>query len=378
VYFENLVLWASRCALLERDAAFAALDYSPAGINPGDCAIDYQEISAMADTWLSRDLLIQTKNPGDANLVVYYPLNENDSNRVFSHPVSPDVCDTKWTGTFWNGGVSPPGVYGTAWSAPGVSGIGGASCVYMSGEQSARIQCGATHGDLALGIGSGKVVPTEVNAITLSIWVKWLGNRYWDPSGYLQTKCQGLLGKRGPWDDMNVIWMLELDTNGTGRSIQFRHFAGGNSYGTTLPDVAAAGNLMNAFIGEWVHANAHARIYLNGDQVGDGPWRFSYGTDANIYLSIGNTMDETGWNGGAASPESYWGYLDEVRIYNRALDQNEIAYLADTTPADGNLWVPIPSAAEVYELEPEGQRAVNFRDLAKVGDQWLDEQMYPR
>jgi hypothetical protein len=395
VYFENLVLWASRCALLERDAAFAELDYSPAGINPGDCVIDYQEIATMADTWLSRDAFVKTKDPNlTGGLVVYYPFNENDGNRAFSHPVSLDVCDTKWTATFWNSGSNPPGVLGTTWvSTSGISGIGGASHVYMSGVQGSRILGGGTVDGNRLGIGPGApyTYADDTNAITLSIWVKWLGNRTWDPTGYLQTKCQGLLGKRGGWDDASVIWMLELDTNGTNRSIGLRHYAAGGQINNTLPDAFADNGAMNPYLGRWVHvaasfphtvagdANAHARLYINGGLApgGDDPWRFSAGIDNDIGLSIGETQDQNAW---INCPESYWGYLDEVRIYKRALEANEIAYLADVTPEDGNLWIPVPSSAEVYEGEPEGSRAVNFRDLAKVGDanNWLKEEMYPR
>jgi hypothetical protein len=62
-------------------------------------------------------------------------------------------------------------------------------------------------------------------------------------------------------------------------------------------------------------------------------------------LSVGETQDQNAW---VNSPESFWGYLDEARIYNRVLEANEIAYLADTTPEDGLLWIPIPSLAELY------------------------------
>jgi hypothetical protein len=143
---------------------------------------------------------------------------------------------------------------------------------------------------------------------------------------------------------------------------------------------------MDTFIGKWAHVavtvnGTLARFYLNGGEVAHGVWGneyvgygFSHGNDATIFLTIGNTTDEVGWLDG---PSSFYGYLDEVRIYNRALEPSEIAYLADTTPEDGLLWVPIASLAEVYEEEPEGEKVVNFRDFAMVADRWLEEEMFP-
>jgi hypothetical protein len=86
-------------------------------------------------------------------------------------------------------------------------------------------------------------------------------------------------------------------------------------------------------------------------------------------------MDQNAWGGNC--PESFYGYIDEVRIYNRALEPNEIAYLADTTPEDGYLQIPPPSAAEVYKKEPVGQQIVNFKDFALVANKWLAEELYP-
>jgi hypothetical protein len=139
------------------------------------------------------------------------------------------------------------------------------------------------------------------------------------------------------------------------------------------------GQVLGPLFGQWIHIAATydgttARDYLNGRQVNSGEFHFSHGDDPNILLSIGNTMDQNAWPG---SPEGFYGYIDEVRIYNRALEPNEIAYLADPTPEDGVLQIPIPSAAEIYSEEPEGQRAVNFRDFAMLANLWLEEDMYP-
>jgi hypothetical protein len=391
VFFDDIRVYTTRCALVERSGNFAKLDYAPSAILSGDCVIDYKEIDAMADVWLDRDQVIQTKKPSDTNLVVYYPMNEGDGNKVYSyrdsnHCTTSDPCDANWTGTFWNNAMAVPGYYGTTWSTPGAP-TGGTGCVYLDGSQGARIQCGdpnsrnpGGYGHLHLGIGP---TPPDINAITLSIWAKWLGLRTWDP--YLMSKGQGLLGKRGGYSENEMIWTL-WESEGSPGAFGLGHYASGD---TATPDLISAAGILNPFIGQWVHlaatfphkaadpcdANSHARLYLNGGQVADGPWRFSHGYDPNIYLTIGQTSDQNAW---PDSPATWYGYLDEVRIYNRVLEPNEIAYLADTSPADGNLWVPIPSLVEVYSSEPNNSKVINYKDFALVVNQWLKEELFPR
>ena len=69
--------------------------------------------------------------------------------------------------------------------------------------------------------------------------------------------------------------------------------------------------------------------------------------------------------------------LDEVRIYDRSLSPTEIAYLADESPADGELYAPVSSVANISDTEEPLSRAVNFDDFALLADQWLKEQLWP-
>ncbi|MDD5063129.1 MAG: LamG domain-containing protein, partial [Phycisphaerae bacterium] len=392
VYFEDIQIYATRCALVERDADFVPFDYAPSGVPAGDCVIDYLEIEAMADAWLNRDALIKTRNPSlNGGPVVYYPLNEGDGNRVYTDP-----CDSRWKGTFWNSATTPPSDFGTTWATPGYDGNALNPCIYVAGLQGSRVQCGTTYRELNLGpgnLGIGVQRPTDVNAITVSVWARWLGPRLWDD--YLRSKGQGLLGKRGGYGENAMIWTFWISQDpGVEGALGLGHYASGD---TATPDLVTNGGLLNSFIGQWVHlaasfphpptatdANSQAKLYLNGGQVDSGPWRFSHGYDPNIFLTIGQTSDQNGWSN---SPASFYGYIDEVRIYNRCLEPNEVAYLADLTPEDGSLWVPIPSLAEIYDAnetppyigeQAKGQRRINFKDFALLVDKWLTEQMYPR
>ncbi len=73
----------------------------------------------------------------------------------------------------------------------------------------------------------------------------------------------------------------------------------------------------------------------------------------------------------------YEGAIDNVRIYSRLLSSAEIAYLADTTQGDGQLYVPVPSAAELYSSEPVGSRKIDFKDYAELVSAWLEQSVWP-
>jgi hypothetical protein len=358
VYFDDIRLYATRCILSERDPDFAPVDFAPLDANGypiGDCIVDYKELLIMADTWLVGDEVFPTKNPNDVNLVLYYPMNEGYGNKIY-----PDPCDPNWIGTLY-GGVS--------WAPPGAQSIGSPYCLYFDGDYGGKVQCG-TYGKAGLGIGP---TPPDINAMTLSLWTKWMGPRYWD--SYLLGKSQGLLGKRGGWSDTTMVWMFEVGP-GYYPELALRYYGEPPIY---FPVYSPPG-ILNPYIGSWVHIAATfdgntAKIYINNSEVASGKWRFSHGPDPNIFLTIGCTMDINAWPN--SCPESFYGYIDEVRIYDRALEPNEILYLADTTPEDGYFQIPVPSAAEIYAKEPLGEQLVNFKDFALVANKWLEEDMFP-
>jgi hypothetical protein len=174
-----------------------------------------------------------------------------------------------------------------------------------------------------------------------------------------------------------MMFLFEMDTPDSADlrgTFSLRHFTGG---GATNTDVWSPTGMMDTYIGRWAHLAATfdgttGRLYLNGREVASGPFAFASGTGAGI--AIGNNNSAAGWPN---CPGSFNGDLDEARIYNRALSPAEIAYLADVTPNDGRLYVPVQSWAELYNAEPEGSQRVNFMDFAVLTTRWLEEQLWP-
>lgn len=71
------------------------------------------------------------------------------------------------------------------------------------------------------------------------------------------------------------------------------------------------------------------------------------------------------------------GVIDDVRIYNQALSEAEIAYLADVSPGDGKLHIPVQSPAELYSAEPQGSQKVDLNDFTMLAQGWLEQILWP-
>jgi hypothetical protein len=134
---------------------------------------------------------------------------------------------------------------------------------------------------------------------------------------------------------------------------------------------------------------------INGTiNVNDGEWHHAAGIydGATAWLYVDGKLDDTMATTGLIDKNTQkvyiganseqtarlWkGAIDEVRIYNRALTEAEVRYLADQTPGDGKLYVPLTSPAELYSAEPANQKSVNLKDFAKLAGQWLTVQLWP-
>jgi hypothetical protein len=261
LYFDDVRIYTDRCLLSARGADIASVDFSPAGVVPGDCVVDELEISTCADGWLARELVVVTKNPGDANLVLYYPLDEGDGNTVTPTAGNGGRAGSldPWDGTTYNtatqGGASNTATLLSTDHAPL---IGGTGCIYFPGTSGTKLQCG-TYGQAGLGISNRSDIG-DVNSMTVSCWTKWLGHRTFD--NYLNTKSQGVVGKRGGWSDSTLMWMYEADTGGGGGGIGLRHY---NTGAADYADVYSPANRMLTYVNRWVHV----AVTLNG-HVADG------------------------------------------------------------------------------------------------------------
>jgi hypothetical protein len=135
--------------------------------------------------------------------------------------------------------------------------------------------------------------------------------------------------------------------------------------------------------GKWHHVagvfnNGTMVIYIDGNPLKPYFLGTTFGSGTLRYGFVGSGSEAsypppTGRANGAYIDAD----LDEVYIYHRALSEAEIRYLADDTPGDGELHVPVPSVANISNEEPPLARSVNFKDFALLADGWLEVQLWP-
>jgi hypothetical protein len=135
---------------------------------------------------------------------------------------------------------------------------------------------------------------------------------------------------------------------------------------------------LQEFGGRWNHfalvvdsVNDSVRCYLGGFILADiNNWTGSMWAAPSTF-TIASRSPVTG---GGSYPWGFWpGKLDDFRIYNYALDVNEIAYIA--TDGTGHYYEPLYAPAT--DLVPSGASRVNFRDYAVLADQWMLQVLWP-
>ena len=405
MYFDDIRFYTKRCVKVKRSAALAEADFAP--VSNEDCIVDEEEVRIIGRDWLLADYKTDTCVPDLNGLVLYANFDEfNDINGIpmvqwekhYALETGPN--DPCYDGVMATRNLAPSPHPNSVWlllspidscdvmttegpviiASPGVGEVidnmPDGKCVHFQtdeGNPGERVTCGMfpVVGDFLPGTGTygGGTSYQGKGKLTLAIWARWEGAK-------IRPKCQGLISKRTAWEDDGLIWMFEVDTiPGPRGSFSLRQ-----RYGNYC--LYSAAGILDLFIGQWVHLAAVADItndsneailYLNGAEVQRGPFYFSGGDPNGIAMTIGNDGDYQSFWG----VENWKGDLDEAYVFSRALEPNEIAYLADKTPLDGQLAVPVPSAANLINPEPQGQRYVNFRDYAVMANQWLIKEYWP-
>jgi hypothetical protein len=227
-----------------------------------------------------------TANSAFGDLVAYYPMNEG-TGRI--------IKDLSGFGHDGEAQADP------AW-VDGQSGYG--TAIYFDGTDPAPawINCGTWN-------------PSEVTGeLSVACWIKWDG---------INGNWQGIIGKRDGWDapvgsSAPTMWYLEVSMNG---DMKF------SSRGESIVDVQFDQIPPE---GEWCHLavsfdGINISQYVDGEEaesyilvggVRDDAAHFIFGpqTDATITIGCDNL-------GGA---NAFFGTIDEVRLYDTALPEEDI------------------------------------------------------
>jgi len=315
VYFDDIRLYPSRC-VKAYDYEFGRLT----GDITGDCIVDTDDLEDMQDDWLAYDY-------NAVGLIARYSFEDAiDGNTV---------ADTSGYGTPADGNiidgavlVDDPGDANKPASRVLLSGPG-----YVDCGNAPKFDVAATRGP---GHGGGEV--------TVSSWFKV--DMFTDEEASIVTKGDG-------------VWMMQK--NGDGPWMQF------NSDGRVADEDVRVDD------GKWhyvagVQDQDNTYLYLDGVLV-----EFDEGGDGDLE----NNEEPVLIGANSESPGRRWpGYIDEVRIYNRALSPAEILVdMSGAIPPEANY--PVASDAELYTKEPLGSRVVNFKDFAILANDWLSDTFWP-
>ncbi len=172
--------------------------------------------------------------------------------------------------------------------------------------------------------------------MSLAVWVYWEGtSQYpnilsggtWSPGGFLifvsNRTCSFRMGRPGQ-----------------------RHGVAGEAW-----TEASAPLLSELPMKKWVHLAAvfkrpQITTYVNGKKVGSARWDYPVGQSGDIQLGR--------WSGST----SHAGLIDEVRIYRRSLDAEEVAALAD------------PAGRESADYKDLGPAKADAKELARFETRW--------
>jgi len=187
-----------------------------------------------------------------------------------------------------------------------------------------------------------------------------------------------ILTKADEWGENDHWWMLSSISEGGEIRLRFRLKTNDGQNTTTL--IASSGVLE---IGEWQHAAAiwdgtTMRLYLNGEEVGSvAKGGDAVATDAAIKASIGSQPSDAYDTDISHINKFFNGFLDDVRLYNEALAQEEIQILMESTggfpfaygptPADGSLhpetWANIAWSSGDFAVSHDVYIGDNFDDV---------------
>lgn len=187
------------------------------------------------------------------------------------------------------------------------------------------------------------------NQFTVSLWAKWAGQT--TPATY-----QGLIAKRNGWAGDQMMWQVEVSQ--TSNNMGFK----------TAPSASVFSRPLT--VGEWelvtvTFDGSRATIYHNGLVAGAGGFTPGTKTDATIVIGASELSE-------GVFEQYFNGVLDDIRIYNYAMSNTEIADLYHAVTGES---VCILGYATEYDYDDNC--LVNLADLAVFVSAWLDCGLYP-
>jgi hypothetical protein len=298
----------------------------------GDCFVNLDDLEILATDWLQTDFNVDINEP-NGELIWY--MFDHDSTKNTAVDSSEDPYD---------GYVSD-----AVWTTEGR--IDGA--LIFDRDQDSYVDV------------PPEALSSVTTRITIALWQ--FGNPDKQPMNdnlfegtrdYSNSTGIRVLGAHVPWSNSIVYWdagnpndvfsdIVYQECDRIEKEAEFDDYAGQWNHWTFVKNCDA-----NDGAGVM-------KMYLNGAL-------FHIGYDVNVPLT--DTIDSFEIGRGFDSP--YSGTIDDFRIYDYELSQEQIDYLATA----GSGYYPLQQrTANAYEDE-----SIDFKDYAKMADNWMQEILWPQ
>jgi len=333
------------------DYPYCIAELIPADFD-NDCNVGMPEMEMLVNNWLAASYEVTAIAPSPGP-ILWYKFDEGGSSSTAG-----DSSENNYDGFLIGSGPKD-----TAWGGAGSGYTGDVN------DNSLNPNFFPDDPDRYIYVGIPEEVSNEHNTIgaesTVSFWLK-------DPGQ--------------PDDDSMILQFGNPDSAGVGFQV-FTEATGSFSY--TAGWNSAEGYSDELLIGEtgytnpehpqdeWVHyafvksfSGGYMRAYRNGELIAEG----------GAETSETPTLDETDnfatfcawrWSGGNGGYVD--GLLDDLRIYDYALSHEEVLYL---TVAGGVVTSPLTQGL-LTPSDATGDDIVNFYDLAKMAEFWLQAVVWP-
>jgi hypothetical protein len=300
--------------------------YGPAADFSGDCIVDIADVDVMAKSWLITDvnLVGQVQKPDDANLLGWWKLDG-------------DATDS-----------SGKGHHGT---------IEHFRYLWADGYDDVNLAIQITGSPTKIVVADSPQLKPD--KLSVCAWVYFSEEQ--DHSGRVIVKGA----------DNREAYGLEIDSGDSGDDLAFQVRDANNP-----DDDDYERHEVNSVVwrDDWIHLagtfdGSTLKCYVNGllgESKDINEPNFLISQDANG-LAIGNLAEAD------ANDKEFIGIIDDVRLYDYAISEAEVVWLA----SDGTGYVPLASPTNLYDQEPPDQQAVNFRDFAMLLESWLEERKWP-
>ena len=353
VMFDNIRLYAATCVPA----------YGPSTDLDGDCDVDINDLAVFASYWLWSAIPAHTI-PGiyapHKDPVIWYPLNEGTGNTV--HDSGPgaytvDVCS----------------VGDVVWDTTGGRNVGNPTCMTFNTLASQN-----THIEVPVAAFNFMNDDAHYNntgnggSVSFSMWL----NDDLTVGDSMTNNWATVFSVWAPnWDMPNEgICYLMLPGSWTNPTASFvQHPVGGAFVGAWGPRMA-----VNYFGGRWNHwaavkSEPNALIlYCNGKEV-------ARTADVNLavpFFKLPIISFRIGLRGGQWANWGKWsGKMQDFKVYDYALDANEVGYLAtDGTGVVGLIPLVCPLNTNTdgsASPQTDPNQTVNFADLTLMEKDWL-------